>query len=406
MAYRLIIALVWPLVLLSRLARGEGAADLAQRLGRGGAGPVVWLHGASNGEVTSARWLVERLRGARPDLAVLVTCNTLTARALVEGWQMPGVIAALAPLDTGFAVAAFLRQWRPRALMSLEGEIWPNRFAACAAAQVPILMLGARMSARAHRRWRRIGGLVGAALKQVSYASAQDEGSRRRLVDLGLPKAALGPDFDLKAQAAASLPSLTPLPRPEREAWLLAASTHDGEEEIVLDAFAASGLSHLILAPRHPRRGAAIAALLTRRGIAFQRRSAGGQAGGQTGGQAGGARVLLADTLGEMDLWYARCGICLIGGTFADKGGHTPWEPVRHGCALLHGPSVGNFAPGFAALDTQGAAVAVTGASLAAALDGLDGATQDRMAASARGLLREMADADVLFGSILWHLRR
>ena len=357
MIYRTILALVWPFVMLARLLHGEGWADLSERLGRSaGTGPVLWLHGASNGEVASARWLIERLRAARPDVPVLVTCNTLTARAMVRGWQMPGVAAVLAPVDTGFAVAGFLRRWRPVALISLEGEMWPTRFRACAAADVPVLMLGARMSQRSFRVWRRFRGLAAASLAGVRFASAQDAGSRQRLCDLGLPQAACGPEFDLKAQAVANLPPPQTLARADRANWLLAASTHDGEDEAVLDAFVASGLAHLILAPRHPSRGDAIAALLQRRGLAFQRRS--------QGGVPGGATVLLADTMGEMDLWYARCGICLIGGTFADKGGHTPWEPARHGCALLHGPSTWNFAAPFAALDAAGAALPVTPADL------------------------------------------
>ncbi len=156
MLYRLIIALVWPFVVLRHLGRGERWGDLAERLGfwpnsAGLAGPVLWLHGTSNGEVTSARWLVQRLRQMRPGVPVLVTCNTLTARAMVRLWQMPGVSAALAPLDAGFAVAGFLRRRRPVALISLEGEMWPRRFAACAAQDVPVVMLGARMSEGSYR---------------------------------------------------------------------------------------------------------------------------------------------------------------------------------------------------------------------------------------------------------------
>lgn len=418
MLYRLIIALIWPVLLLARLLRGEGLRDVAERLGRApgagaGAGPVLWLHGASNGEVASARWLIEGLLAARPGLAVLVSCNTATARAMVRGWHLPAVTAVLAPIDAGFAVAAFLRRWQPAALISLEGEVWPNRFAACAATGVPILMLGARMSERSHRVWRRFGGLAAQALAGVRHASAQDAASRRRLLDLGLPVAALGPDLDLKAEAAARLALPQRLPRAERAGWLLAASTHEGEEAAVLDAFAASGFKHLILAPRHPRRGAAIAALLARRGLSFDRRSTGADPGAYTGADPGAepgaepgqAPVFLADTMGEMEAWYARCGACLIGGTLVDMGGHTPWDPARHGCALLHGPSVWNFAAPFAALDAAEAALSVTARSLGAALAGLDGATQDRMAAAATAVLPPPGDAEGLFQAVLLHSR-
>ncbi len=214
---------------------------------------------------------------------------------------------------------------------------------------------------------------------------------------LGLPLAALGPDFDLKAEAAAQGAAPVWRPRAGRAGWLMAASTNDGEEAAILDAFAASGFDHLILAPRHPRRGDAIAAMLVARGLAYHRRSA--------GAVPGGARVLLADTMGEMADWYALCGACLIGGTLVDKGGHTPWEPARHGCALLHGPSVGNFAASFAALDAAGAARPVTALTLSAALAALDGATQDRMALAATLILQEKGDTEALFQAILTHSR-
>lgn len=395
MIYRVIIALLWPFALLARLIGGESLADLAERLGLGKAlgAPVLWLHGASNGELTSARWLVALALEARPDLTVLVTCNTRTARAMVQGWQMPGVTAALAPLDTGLAIRAYVRRHEPLALWSLEAELWPNRFAFCASRGLPVLMLGARMSERSFRAWTRLGGLARSALTGVRYASAQDDASRLRLVALGLPKAAIGPDFDLKAEAVARQPRPQQGPREQRAGWLLAASTHVGEDEIVVDGFVAARLTHLILAPRHPSRGDAIAAMLTKRGLDFQRRS--------QGGLPGAARVLLADTMGEMEEWYARCGICFIGGTLADKGGHTPWEPARHGCALLHGPSRWNFAAPFAAFDAAGAALAVTDASLGAVLGTLDGSHQDQMARAAEAILQAKRDSDAYFHEIL-----
>jgi 3-deoxy-D-manno-octulosonic-acid transferase len=392
--YRVIMAVLLPVLLGQALWRGEGLRDLAERLGflRPSAGPSLWVHGASNGELTSARWIIADLVAQQPGLQVLVTSNTRTARRMVLDWQMPGVTAALAPLDSAGAAGRVLRRWSPRGLISLEGEVWPARFVAAGALGVPVLMLGARMSARSARMWGRVPGLAARALRSVAHASAQDAGSQANLTALGLPQAALGPVMDLKAQAVARMPMPDALPRSDRAGWLLAASTHEGEEEVVLDAFAASGLTHLILAPRHPRRAPAIAALLMARGIAFAQRS--------TGAEPGGAAVFLADTLGEMDLWYARCGICLIGGTLADKGGHTPWEPARHGAALLHGPSLHNFARPFADLDAAGAALPVTAATLAQTLRRLDGATQDRMALVAVQFLQALGDGTALIATI------
>ncbi len=399
--YRVILGLILPVLLLVRLLRGESLGDLAERLGhvpQAPAGPRLWLHGASNGEVTSARWLIADLLAARPGLQILITSNTRTARQMVRDWALPGVVAALAPIDLGFATRALLNRWRPTALISLEAELWPNRFATCAARDVPILLLGARMSPRSFRRWQRLPAFPAAALQWVSFASAQDAVSRGHLMALGLPTATVAADFDLKAAAVARRPAPELAPRGDRADWLLAASTHAGEEAIVLDAFAAqTTFRHLILAPRHPARAQEVIALLTARGMTFERRSA--------GAMPGGAAVFLADTMGEMDLWYARCGACIVGGSFAEKGGHTPWEPARFACALLHGPSTFSFTAAFAALDAAGAAMSVNPATLATGLAGLTPAEQDRLSGLAMTILQAKGDESALLDQILTQSR-
>lgn len=394
MLYSLILALIWPALVLLRLAKGEGLADLGERLGRGrGEGPALWLHGASNGELASARWLVEDILAARPGLRLVVTANTRTGRAMVRGWGQAGVTPALAPMDMRFALRGFLGRWRPVGLISLEGEIWPNRLAMLAARGVPVAMLGARMSASSARGWGRFARLIGRALAGVRLASAQDAASRGRLLDLGLPQAAWMEDCDLKAEAWARMPRPAREARAARAGRVLAASTHEGEEEIVLEGFAASGLSELILAPRHDRRGDAVAALLAARGLRFARRSA--------GAEPGDAPVFLADTMGEMERWYARAGICIVGGTFTNRGGHTPWEPARHGCALVHGPDVANFAAPFAALDAAGGALGVTAKGLGAVLKTLDAAAQERLAVAADGALAAQGRGEALVHAVL-----
>lgn len=400
--YRLIMVLALPgllgLLLWRRLWRREPARALPERLGmvvpdRGG----LWLHGASNGELTSAHWLIERLVMLRPGLPILITANTATAVAMVESWRLPGVTAAFAPLDGAGAPGRVLARRQPKALIVIENELWPARIAAAARAGVPVLVLGARMSARSAARWRHLSGLIGAMLGRISWLCAQDEASQARLVELGLKPAALGPVFDLKAQVGGTVGTTTlPGPAPRSEC-LLAASTHEGEEELVLDAFAAARragrFSHLILAPRHPRRSSQIAAMIGARGLAFTKRSDGQMPQSAT-------PVFLADTMGEMDLWYAMAGVCVIGGSFAHKGGHTPWEPIRHGCAVIHGPSVENFAETFSRLDAAGGALSVTAEGLAAALIRQDAAHQSRIAAAA-GVLAPKADTEMLVQAVL-----
>ena len=390
--YRLILSLALP-VLLARLAwrvlaRREAWADFAERLGGGGrgAGGALWLHAASNGELTSALGLMAALRARRPDLPILVTTNSLTGRALA---RRTGYAAALAPLDAGWAVARFLARHRPAALVTMEAELWPNRFAACAARGIPILVLGARMSARSARGWARLPGLARRVLALPRLVAPQDAESGARLVALGLPAARLGPVVNLKAMPALTPPDaaerarLAPLfPRADT---ILAASTHAGEEALILAAFRAARRARpdlrLILAPRHPARADEVAMAIRAAGLDSSRRSA--------GGAPGATPVYLADTLGEMALWYALAGVTIVAGSFTDRGGHTPHEPAAAGSAILHGPDVANFAASYAALDAGGGARACADAdALAAALADLaDPARQAQMAAAARRIL-------------------
>ena len=402
--YSVLMTLALPALLVAALWRvlngTEPLAALPERLGfvprPSGTGPTLWLHGASVGELTSARWIIERLLRDRPGLQILVTCNTATSRAMVAKWSLPGVTAALAPFDTADAPGRVLRRWHPKALIVVENELWPNRLAALRKAGVPLILIGARLSPRSANRWAKLPGLVTPMLQSVAWMSAQDAGSRERLAALGVPAAALGPDFALKALIPRAEPPKLPSPAPRAQV-LLAASTHDGEEAPILTAFRAqTNFTHLILAPRHPARGDQIAALIRSQGLPLARRSRGAV-------PQPDHPVFLADTLGEMDLWYALSGACLIGGSLADKGGHTPYEPGQHDCALLHGPSTTNFAALFARLDAAGAALAVTPETLAKTLNALTPDQQTRMAENATPILRPEGDGRWLLDEILRH---
>ncbi len=389
--YQILMALALPFILAQALWRG-GPAALRDRLGVGPVlppGPCLWLHGASVGEVTSARWVIETLRAARPDVQILVTTNSLTGRDLVTGWGLVGVRAALAPVDGAGAAGRLLDRITPQALVIVENELWPVRIAAAHRRGVQVLVIGARLSERSAARWRYLPGLIGPLLARIDWLSPQDDASAQRLIALGLPRFALGPMVTLKALTQPqTLPTPFAAPAP-RAATLLAASTHPGEEAGILNAFAAAraqgGPQFLILAPRHPTRGDEVAALITAAGLGFARRSKGQKPMADT-------PVFLADTLGEMALWYQMAGICLIGGSFADVGGHTPFEPAAFDCALIHGPSVHNFAPQFAALDRAGGTVAMRQiADLTGTLPGLDTARQIHLAAAARAGLAAFA---------------
>jgi 3-deoxy-D-manno-octulosonic-acid transferase len=222
----------------------------------------------------------------------------------------------------------------------------------------------------------------------IVWLAPQDRGSGERFVALGLPADRLGPVLTLKSlpEQAGGAPA-----GPARAHTLLAASTHAGEDEVVLDAFVAARAAlpglRLILAPRHPRRRDGIEALIRARGLAFATRSRGVE-------PAEGLPVYLADTLGEMDRWYGMAGMTFVGGSLVEKGGHTPFEPAAHGSAILHGPHRTNFAPAYAALVAGRGAVEVANADdLAAAILALaDPAAQAALAGRARAALAPFAD--------------
>jgi 3-deoxy-D-manno-octulosonic-acid transferase len=400
--YRLLISALAP-VLAARFAlrwltgREDGAA-LSARLGRvrtGGQGPSIWLHAASNGELASVRPVIEALRAERPDLGWLVTTNSLSGRDLAAGWGLP---AAVAPLDLRWAATRILRAYDVRLHLTVESELWPNRIAACAHRGVPVAVVGARLSERSARAWGRLPRLARVTLGRLAHVSPQDADSGARLMALGLDPSRLGPVLDLKALYVP--PRVRPDPAlaeayPRGGTWL-AASTHEGEEEAVIAAHLAAKAAEpglrLILAPRHPARAEAVARLLAEAGLPFSRRSRG----------EAGAEVLLADTLGEMAHWYALAGRVFVGGSLVARGGHTPYEPAAFGCALIHGPDVGNFRAAYGRLDAAGAAHAVTDAAdLARALESLaDGAAQAKAGAAAARALQPEEGLDGLLSAL------
>ncbi|KNG94841.1 3-deoxy-D-manno-octulosonic acid transferase [Pseudaestuariivita atlantica] len=389
LAYRALLTLAWPgfaILFAIRALRGQETwRDWAERLGFAGNGVPggLWVHGASNGELASARPILAALTTRHPDLPLCITCNTLTARDMVDGWALPRTTARLAPLDTRWAALD------ARAHLTLESELWPNRIR-----RHPTIALGARLTARTARGWSRIPGLAPAVFPRLRGVIPQDAASATRFADLGVPAADIAAPVQLKSLY---LPPDRDLPPdlaalPYARTWL-AASTHAGEEDTVLDAHLAR-LSEdpdtvLILAPRHPARADEVAALIAARGLAAHRRS--------TGATPPGTRLLLADTMGEMDLFYRASHATFIGGTLTDRGGHTPFEPAAHGSAILHGPDTANFTDAFAALGPDAAIPVTDAASLAAGLARLsDPSAATEQAARASQALAATASADAV----------
>lgn len=374
--------------LLARRFAATDPARLAQHLGHAHRprpdGTLVWVHAASLGEARAVLPVVERLRAERPDVAVLITTATETGAAAVAA--VPGLCHQYLPLDTGPAVRRFLRHWHPDLAVFVEAELWPRLIDDCHRAQIPLVLIEARMSERSARRWARWAGLARAIYGRFAAIAVADAGMAQRLAPFGATPAVIaGPlkqagarlavDAQARAQAQAAMAG--------RAVWA-AMSTHPGEEDTLLAAHALLRATRpdalLVLVPRHAARGADIAHGLRAAGWGVVQRSAGQMPGPD-------CAVWLADTMGEAGLWFDTCPVVFMGGSLVDRGGHNGYEPAAHGAAILHGPHVGNFAPLYAGLDAAGGARAVTdAASLAACLGQLldDPTARARMADAAR----------------------
>jgi len=378
-AYRCVTAILPGLGrrhLRRRLAAGKEHPDRhGERLGIAGVprpdGRLVWFHAASVGESLALLELIRRLLDATPDLRVLVTTGTVTSADLLADRLPAGALHQFVPLDFPRFVGAFLDHWRPELAVWTESEFWPNLLLGTHARGVPLVLLNARMSRHSARRWRRF--LPWAARRLVTLfaaVQAQDRATGAALVRLGVPRDRLVVTGTLKEDTPP--PPCDEAERPrlarrlaDRPVWA-AASTHPGEEDMIGDAHAMAARSVLrllcILVPRHPDRGDAIAASLRARGLSVAQRSRGADPDASTA-------VYLADTLGELGLWYRLAPVSFVGGSLVPVGGHNPYEPAALGSAILHGPHVANFAEIYRRLDGADAARAVADTEgLAAAL--------------------------------------
>lgn len=332
----------------------EDPARLAEREGFGAArppGPLFWFHAASVGESLSLLPLLEEMARRHPTLRFLVTTGTLTsARLLPERW--PDVLAGrvahrFVPLDVPDWWARFLEGWRPDAVALVESELWPNLLETLRRRRIPVSLVNGRLSARSARRWRRFApGLAGRMLGSFALVLPRTTEDAERMVALGARHVAK--PADLK-RAAAPLPVDEIQLQALRAAigdrpMLLAASTHPGEEEQVIAAHHRMAVPGLltVLAPRHPHRGADLAAL-----SGGSRRSLGCLP------DAGPFHV--ADTMGELGLLYRAASVAFVGGSLVPHGGQNPLEPVRLLCPSLIGPHHGNFAELCAELFAAGA---------------------------------------------------
>lgn len=395
--YRLLISLLAPVFLVIAIIRMGGLTARLGLLSPVHRGPRIWLHAASNGELNSAKPVIAALRKTAPHVRFLITTNSKTGRDMARDWNDPRIEAHLAPLDLRWIVRRVLRVWSIEALLIIENELWPNRISVAREQGCRIAVIGARMSEKSAKGWARVPDFAAQILGKIDWLSAQDRASQTRFTELGVDAKALQTSLNLKGlyqppDPDSDLDALRPLYA--REKTVLAASTHIGEDAIILDAFQAAQADepdlHLILAPRHPQRRDEILSLIDPRFRVVQH-SKREKRGPDT-------QITLADTMGDMPLWYELAGLCIVCGSFVKKGGHTPFEPAHFGSAILHGPHVSNFQEIYEMMDKEGAAALVKDTDeLAEALRNLTASDQARMADLARTIIAHQTQADTIF---------
>lgn len=340
-------------VVPARLSEKSGIATLARPQGA-----LIWVHAASVGESLSVLALIAKLGENLPQAKFLITSGTATSAAILRARLPERTHHQFAPLDAPGPLRRFLDHWSPDAVLFVESELWPRMLFDTARRGIPMALINARLSQRSVQRWKKRGTTARALISSFAVITTQTAQTASDLIALGANQAQVQTGPNLKSLAD-PLPVDTDLlsdmqhTLQTRPVWI-GASTHPGEEQIILKAHAKLLKSHpdlcLILAPRHPERGDEVADLISQQGWAPLRRSQGARPTEQ---------VFLADTLGELGTWYAISRIVCLGGAFRPHGGHNPIEPAQAGAAVITGPDVKNFQDIFDQMHKAGAAFIV-----------------------------------------------
>lgn len=406
--YTWLFRLFLPLVLLRLWWRGRAQPSYRRRLrerfgrvpARASRAPLVWVHAVSVGETLAAIPMIEQLAARHPGWQWLVTTTTPTGSERVRATLAPLLDGRLlhyyAPYDLPECVMRFLDALRPQLLVIMETELWPNLLAACRRRGIPTLLANARLSEKSAAGYRRLRRLTGPMLQDLDRVVAQYPADAQRFVALGLPEARvvtsgnikfdLQINLGLESEAQALAHRWHGSKRPRRQVWL-AASTHAGEDELILDAFARLQVQFprllLVLVPRHPERFDGVARLVKQRGFNLLRRSDGGVPGDEV-------QVLLGDTMGELLRFFGASDVAFVGGSLVPVGGHNMIEPAAWGVPVVCGPHLHNFAVVAEMLRSAGGMVVAEDAEqLANCLQGWLGDEEARRAAG--GHAREVA---------------
>ncbi|HDN9016915.1 TPA: lipid IV(A) 3-deoxy-D-manno-octulosonic acid transferase [Aeromonas salmonicida] len=367
--YNLLIHLGLPLALLALYKPKKGkpgfGARWAEHLGRtpaSGQEAPLWIHAVSVGETLAISPFIRALKAERPDLPILLTTTTRTgAEQAAKLGDL--VVHRYAPLDYPWAVAAFLKCIKPRALWVMETELWPNWLAACEARHLPVTIINARLSERSCQRYARFQGAFDTLSRPLTHLLCQHQDDAERFARLGVGRERLAVtgsikfDIQLGDEVQARGQALRQQLGQSRPVWI-AASTHQGEDEQVLAAFDLVLQRHpqalLILVPRHPERFVRVAELCAPYGCV---RRTGGAPIRETD------KVYLGDTMGELPLMLAAADVAFVGGSLVKVGGHNLLEPAALGKPCLSGPAYFNFSDITRQLVAQGGAALVADAA-------------------------------------------
>jgi 3-deoxy-D-manno-octulosonic-acid transferase len=364
--YRLLLWLALPLVLARLWWRGRHEPgyrhNIAERFGfypATPARPVIWLHAVSMGETRAAEPLLHALRSRHPECDLLITQMTATGREAAQQLFAGAALVAWLPYDYPSAVRRFLHSFRPRLGILMETEIWFHLVGECQRSGVPLLLANARMSAKSARGYAAVAPLVRAALGGLSAVAAQTTEDAERLLSLGARDVEVTGNLKFDADPSPGSGSLSAQFRHRfgSRAVLLAASTREGEEELLLDALEQNALGNaiLVIVPRHPQRFDTVAQLLASRGLKFIRRSTSAPLDAD-------CDIVLGDSMGEMAAYYRACDLAFVGGSLLSYGGQNLIEACAAGVPVLIGPYTYNFAQAAESAVAAGAAVRVNSA--------------------------------------------
>ncbi|WP_422050896.1 3-deoxy-D-manno-octulosonic acid transferase [Shimia sp.] len=357
-------------VVAKRVAKGkDDPARSPEKLGQSSVprpeGIVIWLHAVGLGEVLALRPLLKEMARQAPNVSFLVT-STARSSGQVMGANLPAnAIHQFLPLDGPRFVAAFLDHWQPDLSIWSEQDLWPGAICDTARRGIPLAYINARITEAGHKSRARFRSAFGDLMRLFDLVAGQDADSVARLRDLGAqaPRqmGSLKPAADPLLVDAAAL-SAVKAQTEGRTVWV-AASTHKEDEALVIaahqDLLRAEPSALLILAPRVPDRRAEIGDALANAGLSYELRSTGAAPSAEH-------QVYMADTFGELGLWYRLADIAFVGGSAGDVGGHNPWEAIGQGCAVLHGANTSNFRQDYADLAQVGLATECAGADAAA----------------------------------------